>query len=74
MKNKNTTKITFVSCTWSASVGERYCERPDVIGHYPVRHVHAVFVVLSHLSGVGWGTRALLNGFEERHEEVGVVV
>ena len=64
----------FEKGTWPAAVGECDGERPDVVGHHSVGHVHAVLVLLAHLPRVGGGAGALLDGLEDRNEEVGVVV
>ena len=60
--------------TWPAAVCECDCERPNVVGHYSVGHVHAVLVFLAHLPRVGGGAGALLDGLEDGNEEVGVVI
>ena len=60
--------------TWPAAVGQCDCERPDVVGHHSVGHVHAVLVVLANLSRVRGGAGALLDGFKDGNEQIGVVV
>ena len=60
--------------TWPAAVGECDGERPDVVRHHSVGHVHAVLVLLANLPGIWSGASALLDGFKDGNEEVGVVV
>ena len=37
---------------WSTTVGDSDRERTSMIGHYSIRHVHTVYVILAHLASV----------------------
>mmetsp|Transcript_82711 Transcript_82711/g.230655 ORF Transcript_82711/g.230655 Transcript_82711/m.230655 type:complete len:399 (+) Transcript_82711:2010-3206(+) len=55
-------------------VGERDCERADMVRDDTVRHVHKVGVLGAHLAAVGASARLFLDLVENLREEVGVVV